>query len=95
MLKIPRKQIAAAYAGAWATKEGVVRESSPLFPLAMSFKELYDEVMPACIEAANKVGLSAVPETLEHWNPGKRMNALLRERLEHHNNPWYPFFEET
>lgn len=94
-IKISREKIAAAYAGACAAKERILRENTPLFPLEIPFKELYNDVMPTCIEAANNVGLSAVPETLEYWNPGKHINEMLRERIEEHfDNPWYPFFED-
>lgn len=94
-LRLPRKHLSAAYAGAYAAKECTLWESNPLTQgLEVTFREKYNEVMPACIVAANNVGLSAVCETLDHWNPGKSTDRLLKDRLGHPDNPAYPFFDE-
>lgn len=93
MYIIPRKTLAAAYAGAMAAKNSIIDEMCPLLT-PRSFKEHYDEAWPGCIEAANMAGLSATVETLEFFNPGKSLNYQIQDRLEHSDNPYYPFFEE-
>lgn len=91
---IPRGKIASAFAGAQAAKENMLWESNPLTATGMSFRERYEKNMPACIRAANDVGLSATVETLEYWRPGKDIDHLLRDKAEHSDNPFYPFFDE-
>lgn len=88
-LKMPREKIAASYAGSCAAKELMVQESYGF--IFSTFQEEYKKTMPACIEAANKVGLSATVDTLDYWYPGKCNEHLLRERAEHPDNPNYPF----
>lgn len=94
MIRVDRKHVAGAYAGAWAAKECVLKRNNPLFPYKPTFEEEYQNVYPACIEASNKVGMSATPETIEHFNPSKGTTLLLKEQAEHSDNPFYPFFEE-
>lgn len=95
MIRIPRKMIAASYAGAWSAKECSINNGIPLLRhFKTSFKDKYRELMPECIVAANNIGLSATIEILEYWNPGKQANEFLKERAKHTDNPWYPFFEE-
>lgn len=94
-VRVPRKAIASSYAGAWSSKELLLWNDNPLMGgVKISFSDKYRELMPACIEAANKVGLSATWELIDYWNPGKGTDRLLRERLEHSDNPFYPFFED-
>lgn len=90
----PREKIAAAYAGACAAKEGILSEMSGGLLPDISFKEHYIKALPGCINAANQVGLSATVETLDYFNPGKILNHLIADKLEHKDNPFYPFFEE-
>jgi hypothetical protein len=91
--KTPRDKIAAAYAGAIAFKECLIWELSAILGVT-TFKEQYDKAMPACITAANQVGLSATVDTLEYHNPGKGLEIFIKDKLEHKDNPFYPFFEE-
>jgi len=92
--KIPRDKIASSFAGAMAAKECILAEMSPMLIGEVSFHDKYAEVMPICINAANQVGLSAVVETLDFYNPGKGLDNLIKKRLEHMDNPFYPFLEE-
>jgi len=92
--KIPRNCIVAAYAGALAAKEEKLWGSNPLTANHLTFKVIYQASIPECIQAANMLGLSAVPETLDYWNPCKSADVLLREQQEHSDNPFYPFFEK-
>jgi hypothetical protein len=91
---IPRKTLASAFAGALAAKSNLLWESIPLTRTGENFKSRYQKVMPSCISAANFVGLSATMETLEYWRPGKEIDQLLKDRIEHTDNPFYPFLEE-
>ena len=91
---IPRKSLASAYAGACAAKEEILFESNPLTSTGETFRSRYEKNMPACIVAANNVGLSAVLETVEYWRPRKELDTMLKDRAEHADNPFYPFFEE-
>ena len=93
-LTIPREKIMASFAGAWAAKECVLDQLFEALVPPRSFKEHYQEVIPACITAANQVGVSATVDTLEYWNPGKHINERIKDRLQHQDNPFYPFFEE-
>jgi len=93
VLRIPRDKIVSAYAGAWAAKECLSNSLNAL-TLETSFKEQYVRVYPYCIEAANRVGLSATGDTLDFHNPAKGINSFLKDQLEHLDNPYYPFFEE-
>lgn len=91
---VPREKIAAAYAGAMAAKECLINElSSFCFP-GCTFLYQYKKSYPACITAANNIGLSATVETFDYWNPGKGLNNFLKDRLEHKDTSYYPFFEE-
>lgn len=92
--QIPREKIAAAFAGAMAAKECLLTELNAALVGRTTFKEQWDKAYPACITAANKVGLSATVDTLDFWNPGRTLNSLIEDRLKHLDNPFYPFFEE-
>lgn len=95
MYCLPRNRIAAAYAGATAAKECLLWELSGfLIGTQTSFIEQYDKAYPACIVAANQIGLSATVETLDYHNPGNSLNYFIKEKMEHSDNPFYPFFEE-
>jgi hypothetical protein len=95
ILRIPRDKIASAFAGAVAARELMLKEMSGFSDTFTStFKEEYQEAMPACITAANQVGLSATSETLDYWNPAVPLGRFVREKLEHKDNPFYPFLEE-
>lgn len=92
--RIPRNKIMAAFAGAMAAKECLLNELSSGFLGNTTFKEQYDKAVPGCIVAANQVGLSATVETLDYYNPANSLNAFIRDKLAHKDNPMYPFFGE-
>lgn len=92
--QIPREKIAAAFAGAMAAKECMLWELNAALLGRTTFKEQWDKAYPACIIVANKVGLSATVDTLDFWNPSRALSSLIKDRLKHKDNPFYPFFEE-
>jgi hypothetical protein len=94
VLRVPRDKIAAAFAGAKAAKEQISMDLNLLTRGDFTFQYLYKESMPACIVAANRVGLSATVETLDYCNPSAGINNFLRDQIAHKDNPYYPFFED-
>jgi hypothetical protein len=93
--KIPRTKIAAAFAGSVAAKECMIKDLSGFSKVFdTSFSKEYQEAMPSCIEAANRVGNYATAETLDYFNPTRSTEKFIKEILEHRDNPYYPFFEE-
>lgn len=94
-LTFPREKIAAAYAGAYAAWELMVSEMVSLITgYHENFKTKYDEVMPECIASANRLGNFATLDTLDFHHPGKGTKAFIMDKLEHPDNPFYPFFED-
>jgi hypothetical protein len=93
LLNLPRKMIAASYAGAYAAKECLIHDMHALLG-DTSFKEEYEKAMPGCISAANSLGTFAVADTIEHFNPAQSLNYFIRDLIQHKDNPCYPFFEE-
>ena len=91
---VPRDKIAAAYAGAVAAKECLIKELSA-FMSESSFEEEYNKAMQECIACANKVGLSTTLDLLgDHFNPAISRNYFLNDLIEHKDNPYYPFFDD-
>lgn len=88
-------KIASAYAGAWVAKEIHITKKSALFPSNFfSFKEKYSEVYQSCIQSAKRIGLSATFDTINFHRPGKHVDHMLKDLIDHPDNPFYPFFEE-
>ena len=68
---MPREKIAAAYAGAYASWEQIANEESGVALRHKSFAEQYQEIMPACIFAANELGSATTVNLMEEFHPGK------------------------
>jgi hypothetical protein len=93
-VRVCTEAIVAAYAGATATKELLLKEGNPLTKGLSSFSIEFSICQEDAIASTNLLGLSTTFETMEAFHPARVTDILLKEQSENKDNPYWPFFDE-
>lgn len=93
-ITVSTESVSAAYAGSSAAKNCLLMEGNPITKGHFSFEKEYIKYTPSAIITTNELGLSTTFETIAAMHPESGLDILIKEQLEHADNPFWPFFDE-